>query len=396
MSKLKYIIIGGGISGLYTLHKIVVKYDLLPHEIKILETNKKIGGRIHKDTFQKKRVIVGAGIGRLDKDKLLKQLLQEFDIKYKIYKTSINYTFPEINILEIVNDLRKWCDDNLTNEMREIYNFEDLFKIVYNEYLFNKFKYSSGHTDYLKADIIDTLHDYGFEDNVGGYDAMSINWDELLDSIYSKYKKYIITNITVDSVKNNKIKCTKNKRIKNLEKIYLGKVIKDKQKKKSEKVFYSEKIIFACPTNIIEKIYKNKKYSSLILKNIICQPFVRAYVISKEDLGYKTFTFTDTYLQKVIPLSSSLYMISYSDNDNAKIIKDIFKNNINKDIILYYWNCGTHYFYPLNKIWNNRNQFLVYAQNPENNIYCVGEAFSKNQGWVEGALESVEKITIHL
>jgi monoamine oxidase len=32
------------------------------------------------------------------------------------------------------------------------------------------------------------------------------------------------------------------------------------------------------------------------------------------------------------------------------------------------------------------------AQNPVENIFVVGEMISRNQGWTQGALESVQKI----
>jgi len=59
---------------------------------------------------------------------------------------------------------------------------------------------------------------------------------------------------------------------------------------------------------------------------------------------------------------------------------------------LIYWENGTHYFKPLPKEFRNRDEFLDICQNPVKNVFCVGEAFSLNQGWSEGALESVLKI----
>jgi monoamine oxidase len=46
---------------------------------------------------------------------------------------------------------------------------------------------------------------------------------------------------------------------------------------------------------------------------------------------------------------------------------------------------GTHYYKPGIEKYNS-------LSNPEPNIYVVGEMVSKKQGWVEGALESVETI----
>jgi len=58
----------------------------------------------------------------------------------------------------------------------------------------------------------------------------------------------------------------------------------------------------------------------------------------------------------------------------------------------YFWEIGTHYYSPLDRTrFKTRNQFIKEAQNPAENILVVGEMVSRNQGWTEGALESVEK-----
>ena len=88
-------------------------------------------------------------------------------------------------------------------------------------------------------------------------------------------------------------------------------------------------------------------------------------------------------------------------------MKKIIDKNLNKifsfpkkliveNTELVYWKCGTHFFKPLNPKYKNRDDFLKKVQNPLENLFVVGEAFSKNQGWCEGALESVEAIKNNL
>ena len=57
----------------------------------------------------------------------------------------------------------------------------------------------------------------------------------------------------------------------------------------------------------------------------------------------------------------------------------------------YYWPIGTHYYGPL-KGFKTRKAFLQAAQHPMDNMLVVGEAVSMNQGWTEGALESVHSV----
>lgn len=112
-----------------------------------------------------------------------------------------------------------------------------------------------------------------------------------------------------------------------------------------------------------------------------------------------------------------VYMIAYNDNTNATTLKHHLENNETNrhlyemllehslgippntlEIIAikpYYWPIGTHYYKPLNtKLYKSREAFMRKAQRPEKNVYVVGEAVSRNQGWVEGALESVEAVFV--
>ena len=59
---------------------------------------------------------------------------------------------------------------------------------------------------------------------------------------------------------------------------------------------------------------------------------------------------------------------------------------------LIYWKLGTQYFKPLPIEYKDREEFLDKAQHPDTNLFIVGEGLSRNQGWCEGAIESVGKI----
>ena len=126
------------------------------------------------------------------------------------------------------------------------------------------------------------------------------------------------------------------------------------------------------------------------------------------------YTIVPGPLQKIIPMDANkgVYMIAYSDNENATLLKPYLKNNeenreffctlLEKSLGIpenslhliaikdYYWSIGTHYYTPLQrKLYKNREDFIEKAQHPEKNILVVGEMVSLNQGWTEGALESV-------
>jgi hypothetical protein len=128
-----------------------------------------------------------------------------------------------------------------------------------------------------------------------------------------------------------------------------------------------------------------------------------------------SYTIVPGPLQKIIPMNpdKGVYMIAYSDNDNAVILKDHLENNLENrqlyseliekslgikeklniiSIKDYYWPIGTHYYEPLKNNFNNRDDFLHEVQHPEKGMLVVGEAVSRYQGWTEGALESVKTV----
>ena len=43
---------------------------------------------------------------------------------------------------------------------------------------------------------------------------------------------------------------------------------------------------------------------------------------------------------------------------------------------------------------SSRIKFINKAQHPEKNIFVVGEVVSRQQGWIEGALSSVDNIFV--
>jgi len=131
----------------------------------------------------------------------------------------------------------------------------------------------------------------------------------------------------------------------------------------------------------------------------------------------KDYTIVPGPLQKIIPMDANkgVYMIAYSDNMNATLLKKYLDNNetnrhffcvlLEKSLGIpenslqliaikdFYWPIGTHYYKPLQQnIYKNREQFIEKAQHPEKNMLVVGELISENQGWTEGALESVKNV----
>lgn len=133
-------------------------------------------------------------------------------------------------------------------------------------------------------------------------------------------------------------------------------------------------------------------------------PFLRTYaLLQKKDplhIAKQGMIYMDSSLQKRIPLTSRIQMISYSDNDCAQKTVRMNRSQLEKethlsliDVRHVYFPRGTHFYYPLEtRRWKTRREFIHYAQHPSPGIFFIGEAISQNQGWTEGALQSVETI----
>ena len=373
---MKIAIIGSGISGLYLGYKLKNK----GYDFDIFEKNNIIGGRIKVVDFEDIPVVAGAGILRLKKDKIMYNLCKELDVETHTYKTKFSYTFQPVNILDIIEKLKDKL--YLLEGQRDKYTFARYSKSIIGHKEYNNFVKSCGLSDFEKADVIDTIYDYGFDDCVSGYEGVSVKWQQLLDKLYVILKNDIFLSTP----------------IKKIEKTEDGKF-------KIKNVIYDKVVITTDVKNIREFFLKDKIY-----KSIEGQPFVRLYVKLNVPIeNYTNVIITGNPFQKIIEINKEkcIYMISYSDNKVAnkwksctnikktirQAIKRIFKLEVK--ILkhkLIYWKIGTHYFKPLSKEYKDRKEFLEIAQNPVENLFVVGEGLSTNQGWCEGAVESVNNI----
>lgn len=391
------IIIGSGIAGLYSAYKIKQFNPAL--SVLILEKNKKqwIGGRTSNEPFYGTQVVTGAGIVRKNKDHLLVKLIKELNIPYHEFISSHHYItqFKPININETMRSLKKEEPTNKTMT----------FKQLAIKYLgvkkYKQFIVTSGYSDYEKEDAHDTLYNYGMDDNAGNLTCLSISWKDLVAKL-------------VDQIGSENIKAQQNV-------IKINKISEDQPDFEIETqkgvMYKCNKIIIATTISSLLHLLPSK---SSIYKQIHAQPFLRLYAkfskssaeIMKEYV--KGYTVVEGPLQKIIPMDpdKGVYMIAYSDNASAIALKDHLENTLENRkyfeelleqtlgiaegsliinaLLDFYWDEGTHYYEPLKGPYKTRTAFINAAQHPDKNILVVGEVVSKHQGWVEGALESVE------
>jgi len=483
-----YIIIGSGISGLYS------GYQLLKKNITnflIFEKNEYIGGRIKTFPIEDHKVSMGAGIGR-KRDINLKKLLEELGIEYKISNSNFYYSdnvvFENINnilynvkknlyddieifpvmemiysvdiakyffdlfmipydsnyneCLDIIRNIRNIFFDNRNKDELDEYdllvkkiiihylkkiNDECMELVKHNLYKSISFKnfainiigeenykllvQNLSFTDYEHEDAYLSLLYYGYEDNFETSENFYIKWDLLLSKLCDKFREKILTNINlIDIEESNDFYFE----------LVCEQTIETDISYKNYIKYACKKIIFANNMDVIKNyVLEDNKYTYNIVKS---QPFVRVYCqIDIEEserflnrLRKNGSTIVDNQLCKIININreKGIFMISYCDNNNARLLsyynidsyknRKIFENlltdafNLNKldikinHIYVFYWNLGTHYFQSTSHL--DIDDMINNLQNPFENIYVVGECLSKNEGWCEGALESVNNI----
>ena len=173
---------------------------------------------------------------------------------------------------------------------------------------------------------------------------------------------------------------------------------------------WKEKYVSLKKFNIIQPIHKyiNSVYNAELLR------IYAKYPISKNGVWFSNLrrTTTNSFLRQIIPINyeTGLIMISYTDGEDIQKYKD--KNNklLNEKKIMniiheelntifncvpkptyfkvHYWEIGAHHWKKKYDSESISNLML----NPINNIYICGEAFSQKQAWIEGALETSEKV----
>jgi hypothetical protein len=193
------------------------------------------------------------------------------------------------------------------------------------------------------------------------------------------------------------------------------------------KKYYANKVIVATTIQGIRKIVPGASSPSSIYQHIKGQPFLIVYAkfdrISTEIMKkyVQAFTVVRGPLQKLIPMDpdKGVYMIAYTDNqramalkskdalENTPIVREMYSKWIKQALGIpdkepplniiairdYYWNDGTHYYTPIHRTGcKSRPEFIRIAQHPMTGMVVVGEVVSRHQGWVEGALESVNAV----
>ena len=266
---------------------------------------------------------------------------------------------------------------------------KDDFETFYRRYRsdLEAFTTCVGMTDYLRADVIDTLYDYGFDDVAPETAIFSVPWDDLIHRLRQRLHR---TRIKCDCEVQD-VRC----------------------QERTVHVRYhryraSKALIFAVTIDVLRPWIQHHMEHSVLshaLENIEGQSFLRAYghFADSFHLGNAMLRLGSPY-QKLVPVKErkGLYMIAYSDNHDADWLAahpeefwSFYASTYQKtllDVLMFYHRVGTHYYRPLLSEYPSRKAFRTYVQHPMPRVWIIGEMIALHQGWTEGALQTVDDI----
>jgi protoporphyrinogen oxidase len=383
-----YIIIGGGVSGLY-LNYLLTK----DNKTLLLEKNDYFGGRALDVKFHDSYIKLGAGIAELHNKHLLK-VLKKLKIKTEKYDGSINVISNEkVNINKMITIIKKTYKKLSFDKIKNMSASEFIIKYCGQKFFDLYSKYVE-YTDFFDSSIESYIKYYNINDhNQSDYVIVYVDWMLLIQKLIEYIKKY------------NKLK--KNYEVKEI------KFNIDTNTYIINNTYETKNIVFATTIKSLSNIIKKSSLPININYNdyIGYVPFIRIYTYHKNghNINAPRYNIVNSKLHKVLLLNEKILMVSYSDNANAlywhkfmnnkkeliikiKIyLKKLYDQDITiDDIMVAFWEEGVHYYKPKSGL--KVKEIIKKLNNPHDNIYVCGEMLSLKQGWVEGAIQSADDI----
>lgn len=377
-------IVGAGISGLYLGIELIKKGN----SVTIIEHTERLGGRIDTKHFMGYNFESGAG--RFSNNhKLLLELIECYPLKglikisgrsdelieyYKIIQRALVNNKVDLSKISTMDYLIKLFGKAKAERLKLIYGYDgDLLlssalcgtNILMDDYKSTQY--------YVLMDGLDKLVECMAEEftSLGG----EILFRTKIETIDRGQGYYVLKGATLD------IKCYK--------------------------------LVLAIPPSSIEKLSPSKQLGCFdFLQFVKPVPLLRIYFlynkpqIALDGLGKHV---SQLDIRFIIPINQQIIMISYSDYKLAEKWKDLYERSTDEftkkvlkeftmvtsrklgnpdSISLDYWSEGVHVWTPG---FNYLDKYSEIIQ-PLEGLYLSNEAYSKNQGWLEGSLEMARDV----
>lgn len=396
-----YLVIGGGPAGIYCTFRILTNSS--EANVLIIERNNYVGGRTRMFDYNGKKVCSGAYGMRPSKDIYGLNLLNQLNMSTEAKKGKVDFSYiKKVEVMETMKIL-----ESLVNDGNKFLSTKAFIVENFGYEYYNNFVATAGRTDFEQECITDTITHYGMDDNVIK-NLVPIDWNTVWENISKDFN--IVHGVDITDI---------------------GEVETGFVARSYDQNFYGKKIIIATDLLTVKRLLPFHN----IYNGIEGHPFLLLYGVFNQTGNsilkeyIKSSTFVSSPLQNIMPLSqekdgTGTYIISYSDGPSAQMVSkhlddypfleylltstlgctDLYGTIISTKSFYNY--PGIHYYkyYDgsstlrdfLNKSLADRKEFIYKAQRPAENIWVVGEMISLHQGWVEGALTSVESVLLDI
>lgn len=424
-----YIVIGGGISGLYSVQKLLEKYNNTK-TILLIDERSYFGGRLltnNRPQFE----IGGARFN--DNHILLKSLLKMYNEPYTKIPSRTDYIQKDGDIVSYYKDSdetfscimkriiekSKSCSKQKLRSMTLAEFIDEISESnEMSQKLINIFGYN---TEFTKMNALDSIESMNNDFISTNFHVLNNGFSHLMDAMH----RSLSSRMNVEMYNFTQALNMKKRQ----DKTTMYDIITKNTKTERRKVYRTKHVIFAIKAGQLSQFSLLSKIHPE-LKCIHGAPLLRIYArYPQQKSRYNGPWFknlprmtTNSFLRHIIPInpSNGLIMISYTDGDDIRPFYEVDEktgrintkklksdNEIKKmiscelDIIFpglvipkpvyfkaYLWHVGAHHWKPM----CNSSKIIRRVQKPLKNVYVVGEAVSHKQAWVEGALESVHNV----
>ena len=387
-----YIIVGGGISGLFMTYKLAETGK----DILLVESTNRLGGRVY--TTKEKGVQFELGAARISsKHTKMLSLIDELGLQDDLIKLSDVITYkikgPNVNYYSLVKELLEGSKLYTKKYLQSI-NLLQLCIDVLGHQGATTFQYKLGYdSEFESLNAHQALQSYKNDlFTACDYYVMKNGLSSIIESIVKLLKEKDNVKIKLDV---------------NVTDIGKNFIQIDKKKK------YSSSIICCVPYASLNSFPKFKDVQEIHAVKPI--PLLRIYAkYPKEKDGKVWFhklhrTITSNYIRHIIPIDyeSGLIMISYTDglyadmwNNLGKLSEKVLIEHLHKEIkevlgkkppkpdfvISHYWSAGVHMWKPGYNVKDMYEKVIQPFKGEK--IFVVNEAYSTHQCWIEGCLEA--------
>jgi monoamine oxidase len=400
------VIVGGGLAGMYSAYLASKKYP--EKKILLLEKSGRFGGHIQTKYF-------------CEDDKTVCKYETGGAVLYDQHKNMLKLA-KELNVKMTTKELER--DSKFVDLLKKVFRYMDTIKSNAGNYTFMNIC-----RRVLKNEDVQYLvQHYGFYSEFYIADA-NIARNNIEKEILKSSKMYFFDNGYEEIIEKMKAVVENNGRITLATHCVVIHIINLPQKEleltyvtnKTQQHSLTTKMVhFAIPKEALLNIdgfeeYERDLLSSSVQGTSLCRIFAQYNTDNPKTSWLRKLGFTKTFtpIQMIIPIQKSrgVYQISYSDYENAdywgKMQASLLSSQIRKHLIQtfpsessnikylrplwmrrYYWKNAVHFWKPGTNPSKNHKEII----HLRTNVKIVGESFSLNQGWGEGAIQTVNHL----